>query len=397
MDVALISRQRYLDQVADFIGKDLIKVLVGQRRVGKSFILRQIRDHLVRDRGVKESEILFINKEDVAWDHVRTYQELHAVAEPYKYIFVDEIQDIEGWEKALRSLQARGGVDIYITGSNSKLLSGEFATYLSGRYVSFTVHPLTYPEFLEFHALERSPAAFDRYVRFGGLPYLRNLPPRDEAVLTYLRDVVDTVVLKDVVARHKLRNVDFLKRLLTYLARETGSIFSAKSISDYLKNQSVRISPSVVLDYLAFCQDANLIRQVGRYDIRGKRAFELKHKFFFTDVGVKNALLGGYATADVSGILENVVHMNLSARGWEVSTGEIDGKEVDFVCVRGAERRYVQVAYLLASPETRDREFASLSAIRDQYPKRVVTMDLGACGDVDGVAWTTVEEFLFSL
>lgn len=397
MNKSNISRKFYLDQIQDFIGTDLVKILIGQRRVGKSYILRQIIDYLISEKWVKTDEICYINKEDMIWDYIRWYEDLHKAISPYRYIFIDEIQDIVDWEKAIRSLQATGAHDIYITGSNSRLLSGEFASYLGGRYVSFQIYPLTYREFLEFHEIKRSTDSFQDYIHFGGLPYLKNLPLKDEVIRSYLRDIIDTIILKDIVSRHNIRNVPFFKRLITYLAKETGSIFSAKSISDYLKNQSTSISPNIILDYLSFSEEANFLHEVSRYDIKGKKTFELKHKFFFTDIGIKNALIGGYNGVDISGILENVVFIHLIANGWQVKIGEFDGKEVDFVCEKNDQTMYVQVAYLLESEETKTREFASLLAITDHHPKYVITMDQWASGNIEGVQWKGIEEFIYEL
>lgn len=263
--------------------------------------------------------------------------------------------------------------------------------------MSFRIYPLTYREFLEFHGFARSSESFNLYIHFGGLPYLKNLPLKDDVIRSYLRDIIDTIILKDIVSRHNIRNVPFFKKLITYLAKETGSIFSAKSISDYLKNQSASISPNVILEYLAFSEEANFLHEVSRYDIKGKKTFELKHKFFFTDIGIKNALIGGYSPIDVSGILENIVFMHLLANGWQVKIGEFEGKEVDFVCEKNDRVMYIQVAYLLASEETKAREFAPLLAIQDHHPKYVVTMDLNASGNIEGVQWKSIEEFVFSL
>ncbi|MBW7954709.1 ATP-binding protein [Candidatus Gracilibacteria bacterium] len=394
MNKTIILREKYLSQIKNFINKDIVKVIIGQRRVGKSYILLQIIDEIKNTLGVKKEEIIHLNKEDIAWDGIRDYNDLYNVVKDFKYIFIDEIQDIELWEKAIRSLQSSGKHDIYITGSNSNLLSSELSTFLSGRYISFQIFPLTYKEFLEFHNLQVSGENFLKYIKFGGLPYLTNLKLEEEIVYSYLKDVVNTIILKDVVARNNIRNVDFYKKLITYLSSEAGSIFSAKSISDYLKSQKISISPNIVLNYLENSINASFLNKVSRYDIKGKKIFEIKEKYYFTDIGIKNALLGGYFKIHISGILENIVFVNLIANGWEVKVGEIGDKEVDFVCEKAGNTMYIQVAYLLENDKTRNREFASLLAINDSWPKYVLSMDDEASGSIEGVKWMSIDRFL---
>ncbi len=394
MSKTIISREKYINQIKNFINKDIVKVIIGQRRVWKSYILLQIMDELKRDLWVNDKEIIYINKEDIVWDHVRDYNDLYNAVKDFRYIFIDEIQDIEFWEKAIRSLQSSWNHDIYITGSNSNLLSSELSTFLSGRYVSFQIFPLTYKEFLEFHNLQTNNESFSKYMKFWWLPYLTNLKLEEEIVYSYLKDVVNTIILKDVVARNNIRNVDFYKKLITYLSSETGSIFSAKSISDYLKSQKISLSPNIVLNYLENSLNASFLNKVSRYDIKWKKIFEIKEKYYFTDIWIKNALIGWYSKIHISWILENVVFSNLVANWWEVKVWEIGDKEVDFVCEKAWNIMYIQVAYLLESEKTRDREFASLLTINDSWPKYVLSMDDGASGSIDGVKWMNIEKFL---
>lgn len=397
MNKTYIKRTRYINKIKNFINKDIIKVFIWQRRTGKSYILFQIMDELINNLWVIEKEIIYINKEDIKWDNVKDYSDLYNAVKDYKYIFIDEIQDIVSWEKAIRSLQSSWNHDIYITWSNSNLLSTELSTLLSGRYISFNIYPLNYKEFLEFHSLISSKESFLKYIKFWGLPYLKNLTLDEEIVYSYLKDVVNTIILKDVVSRNNIRNVDFYKKLITYLASETGNIFSAKSISDYLKSQKVNMSPNIVLNYIENSINASFLKKVQRYDIKGKRLFELKEKYYFTDIWIKNSLLGTYNKIHISGILENIVFNNLESLGWEIKVWELQDKEVDFVCERDGKKMYIQVAYLLESEKTRNREFASLLAIQDSWPKYVISMDEDVSGNIEWIEWKNIDTFLLEL
>lgn len=394
MNKTIISRKKYIDSIKNFINKDIVKVIIWQRRVWKSYILLQIIDEIKNNFWAKNEEIIYINKEDIKWDNVRDYNDLYNIVKDFKYIFIDEIQDIESWEKTIRSLQSSWNHDIYITGSNSNLLSSELSTFLSGRYVSFQIFPLTYKEFLEFHNLLSSDWNFLKYIKFWWLPYLKNLKLEEEIVYSYLKDVINTIILKDVVARNNIRNVDFYKKLITYLSSETWSIFSAKSISDYLKSQKVSLSPNIVLNYLENSLNASFLNKVSRYDIKWKKIFEIKEKYYFTDIWIKNALIGWYSKIHISWVLENILFINLVANGWNVKVWEIQDKEVDFVCEKNWNIMYIQVAYLLENNKTRDREFASLLAINDSWPKYVLSMDSDASGSINWIQWMNIEKFL---
>ncbi len=382
------------------MGKNLIKVLVGQRRVGKSTLLIQLMD-LIRQQDSR-AKIIYINKELYENDALRDYKELmkavmsQTVAGTANYLFIDEVQDIGSFEKAIRSLQAKGDHDIYITGSNAFLLSGELATYLSGRYVEFKVFGLTYGEFLNFHALPDSQEAFQNYLRYGGLPYLINLELTDGVVFDYLRNIYSAILFKDVVARHNIRNVPLLESLVRYVADNAGSLLSAKSISDFLKSQRIKVTPNVILSYLGFLEQAFFVLKVSRQELRGKKIFEVGQKYYLEDLGLRHSLIG-YRTADIGKILENVVCLHLLIAGYTVHIGIYQNREIDFVCTRGDDRLYVQVAYLIADEETRRREFGNLEAINDNYPKYVVSVDEGATGNLRGIQHVHVREFLNQL
>ncbi len=289
------------------------------------------------------------------------------------YVFIDEIQDVDLFEKALRSLQSEGSYDIYCTGSNANLLSGELATYLSGRYIEIKVFSLSYAEFLTFHKLSENQESFLRYIKYGGLPYLINLELTDDVVYDYLRSVYNTILLKDVVSRYKIRNVSFLENLIGYLADNVGSLVSAKRVSDFLKSQKINISPNIVLNYLSFLANAFFVLKVSRSDVRGKKIFEVNSKYYFEDMGLRHSIVK-YNQTDINKVLENLVFMQLQILGYRVTVGQLKDKEVDFVCEKQGEKLYIQVAYMITE-ENKEREFGNLLAIQDNYPKIVVSMD----------------------
>ncbi|MCJ7541224.1 MAG: ATP-binding protein [Desulfobacterales bacterium] len=394
-----ITRQHYLDRIQPYIGKDIIKVITGQRRVGKSYLLFHIMDMVIASD--PEAQIIYINKELYEFDFIDNYSALltyiHSKAEERKnrYVFIDEIQDIDQFEKALRSLSAEGGYDIYCTGSNAGLLSGELATYLSGRYVEIKVFCLSYNEFLDFHKLENNSEALLKYVRYGGLPYLFNLKLEDDIVYDYLRNIYNTILFKDVVKRHRIRNIAFLERLTTYLADNTGSLVSAKKISDFLKSQKTNISPNVVLNYLSHLESAFFILKVRRSDIAGKKIFEIGEKYYFEDLGLRHSIIG-YRQADIGQILENLVFIHLKRSGYDVTVGRIGQKEIDFACEKKGERLYVQVAYMITDQRVHDREFGNLLGIKDNFKKIVVSMDEMTGDTFKGIGHVNIRDFLVS-
>jgi hypothetical protein len=398
MDKRVIKRKRYLDKVAPFMGKDVIKVITGQRRVGKSYLLLQIMDELKRQR-VKKESIIYINKElhefDLITDNTSLLSYIGKKAGRKKkvYLFLDEVQEIDKFEKALSSLQARGGYDIYCTGSNADLLSGELATRLSGRYVEIKVYGLSYPEFLNFHKLANDDGAFEKYIKYGGLPYLINLRLEDEIVYDYLRNIYNAILFKDVVARHRIRNVAFLESLVEYLADNTGSLVSAKKISDFLKSQKIKISPNVVLNYLSYLAGAFFVFRVPRSEIAGKKVFEIGEKYYFEDLGLRHTIIG-YKQPDINKVLENLVFLHLKMAGYDVTVGKIGDREVDFVCEKGGEKLYIQVAYLITDQKALDREFGNLLKIKDNYPKLVVSMDKMIGTKYKGIKQINIREFL---
>ena len=373
-----IERPLYIDRIKPYIGKNLIKVLTGQRRVGKSYLMMQIRD-LIRENE-PGTRIIYINKElhefSMITDNVSLleYVNRQHARKGKVALFIDEIQDIDSFEKALRDLVTRKNFDIYCTGSNARLLSGELATLLSGRYIEIRVYGLSYPEYIMFRDIKDSAETFRTYLREGGLPFLIHMGSDVHVVNEYLNTIYNTILLKDVVARYNIRNVKFMENLVLFLAGNIGSIVSARKISEYLKSQKINISIQVVIDYLGYLESSFLIHRVRRSGIMGKRIFEIGEKYFFSDTGIRN-VIAGYNPTDIHKILENVVFLHLRIAGYDVTVGSEGGREIDFIASRGGERIYVQVAYLLEKPETAEREFGNLLDIRDNFPKYVVTMD----------------------
>ena len=397
MNKTYLKRPYYLNKIRPFIGSDLIKVLVGQRRVGKSYILFQLIDEIkAKD---KKANIVYINKEENEYDAIVNYKDLIIYAEKRiiknvkNYLFIDEIQDIENFEKALRHLAAKKVFDLYCTGSNAKLLSSEIATGLSGRYIEIPIHALSYQEFLQFHHLKSSEETFLKYIRYGGLPYLINLELRDEVVYGYLQSIYNTIVLKDVVARFNIRNINFLNRLLEYVADNIGSLVSAKRISDFLKSQKTQTTPNKILDYLSYLCSSFIIREVNRADVKGKKVFEINEKYYWEDLGLRNSLVG-YHADEIGQMLENLVFLHLARLGFKINIGQLDNKEIDFVAEKEGQKIYIQVAYLISDKTVKDREFGNLLNIPDNYQKIVVSMDKLAGSDYQGVKHYQIIDFL---
>lgn len=392
-------RQMYMDRIAPYIDHNIIKVLVGQRRVGKSYILRAVADEITHRN--PDANLVTINLEDFAFSNITDAKSLHEaissqLSEGKKnYIFLDEVQEVEGFDKVIRSLNLDSGNDIYITGSNSRMLSSEIASRLAGRSMQIHVHPLTYREFLEFHSYSDSDESLATYMRFGGLPYLMHLPEQSTWA-EYLSGITDAVVYRDVVSRHSLRNSDFLQRLLRFLADNVGQIFNAKRISDYLKSQRVSTSVTGVQTYLSYLEEAFIINRARRWDIEGKRFFEIGEKFFFEDLGIRNSIVG-YRPNDIGGLMENIVFNHLAASGYNVKVGVAQqGREIDFIAEKNNEYRYIQVALSVMDDDTARREFGNLSDIPDNYEKTVVTYAESAPNTFKGIHQMSLRKFLLT-
>jgi hypothetical protein len=372
-----IRRENYGDKIRPFIDQDVIKVITGQRRVGKSCLMLQIMDDIKKKHA--DANIIYINKELHEFEYITGHKELMAyirantAGRGRNYLFIDEIQDIDRFEKALRSLQAEGKYDIYCTGSNANLLSGELATTLGGRYIEIPVFGLSYNEFLVFHKLNDDEETFFKYIKYGGLPYLIHLELNDQIVYDYLKSVYNSILLKDVVARHRIRNVHFLENLIEFLADNTGSLVSANKISEFLKSQKINMSPNIALNYLSFLQEAFFVYKVKRADITGKKIFESSYKYYFEDLGLRHSIIG-YRQADIGKALENLIFSYLKMAGYDVTVGNLQGKEIDFAAVKNGKKTYIQASYLITG-ENREREFGNLLAIQDNFPKYVISMD----------------------
>jgi len=395
----LIDRPVYTKKISPFIGKGIIKVLTGQRRVGKSCILQQLM------RVIKEKDpsanIISINMEFEEFRSIRNDEDLFGflkdkfLPKVENYLFIDEIQDIAGFENVLRSLQAKESCDIFCTGSNAKILSGELSTYLSGRYIEFHIHSLSYTEFLLFHGLESRNQSLMLYLTYGGMPYLSRLSLNDELVFEYLRNIYSTILLKDVVKREGIRNIDFLETLALYAADNIGNLFSANNISKFLKSQRTDMSTTQVISYLKSLCNAYLINKVGRIDIDGIKKFEVGDKYFFEDLGLRNCFLGFNLQRDIHKLMENAVYLHLSLLQYEVFVGKNDTKEVDFVGIRQGKKVYIQVTYLMTDEKTMDREFGNLLSIKDNYPKYVVSLDdFNKGSDEQGIRHVLLSAFL---
>lgn len=380
----MISREIYMKRIRPFINTELIKVFTGIRRSGKSVMLELVKNELKKS-GVSDKNFLCINFEQFSNSELLEAKILHKrivefqkTAEGKIYLFFDEIQEVDGWEKCINSCRVDFDCDIYITGSNAKLLSGELATYLAGRYVEFVIYPFSFAEFLEMNRQKNSQidksACFMSFLKIGGMPFLANFLGDDSAKNQYLMDIYNSVVLKDVVKRNNIRDVDTLERIIAYAFSNIGHIFSATSLSKYFKSEKRNISHDTILNYLKFCTDAFLIYKISRYDLEGKKVLTVNEKYYCADHGLREAVFGKN-TQNIDQILENIVCLELLRRNFKVFVGKKDESEIDFIAERNGVKIYVQVAYLLASEETVRREFSVYDSIKDNFPKYVVSMD----------------------
>jgi len=401
----MIIREEYFTKIDPFVCKPVIKVITGIRRSGKSSFMKMLIDRF-HESGVKKNDIIYISKELLEFDFIKNYTDLYKYIKSklpknknQKYLLIDEVQDITGWEKAVNSLLAENAADIYLTGSNSRMMSSEFATLLTGRYVVVSMFPLSFKEFLKFRNAEESgdiESEFSLYLKYGGLPGIHYLKFDDEVVFQYINSIYYTILLKDIVERHQIRDVELLEKITRFIFDNCSSITTAKKISDFLKSQHVMIGVQTVQNYISYLQDAFLINRTGRYDIKGKKHLELLDKFYFSDSGIRHSILK-YKSEDIAKLLENTVYLELLRRGYEVSVGKLDNLEIDFIAEKTNEKLYIQVCYLLASKETEDREFAPLEKIEDNYPKIVLTMDKFWGGDRNGIIRKNIIEFLLGI
>lgn len=395
----LITRKHYADKVDAWLGKEQIIVLTGQRRVGKSYILK---DFVQRHQGDSDANIIYVNKERKKFDGIKTHEDLNAYIDAlwddgkHNYLIIDEVQEVEGWEKSVRSYRMEENADVIITGINSKMLSSELSTYIGGRYQEVRIHSLSYQEFLLFHQLEDNDDALWKYINYGGLPGLIQVGLDDEELVwDYIRGVFHTVVLKDIIERQSIRNVTFMNNLLRFFADTIGKLNSLNNISKYMKSQGQDVAVRSISTYLLYYIEAYLVSSVSRYEIHGKKLLESNEKFYFGDVGLRNLIAGGERSSDIEKVVENIVYLHLLRLGYNITVGQLKVGEVDFVCTKANERKYVQVAYLIADDATEEREFGRLRNIQDNYPKYVISMTpLVKRADNGGIIHLGLREFL---
>lgn len=399
----IIVRKEYLSHIVSHLNRGMMIFLIGQRRVGKSFMLLQLRDWLIENH--TGSTVVYISKELLEFNHIGNARELYDYVSPKfsaegeNYLLIDEVQDIEGYEDALRSLHAEDRCQIVATGSNAYIFSSELSTRLGGRYIEIPIYGLSYLEFLVFHGLGDTDESLNDYLRVGGLPGLRLYNIKDEILVRdYLQGVYNTIMMRDVVAREKIRNIPFIENLSRFIADNIGKLLSNSSIVKFMKSQGEKISEALTSAYIDHLCKALIIKPVARYDIHGKKLFELISKYYFADHGIRNFLCGFNLRGSIEKIMENVVYLHLLELGYAVSVGILRAGEIDFVATRGSRTLYVQVAYLLASEETIDREFGNLARINDNYPKYVVSMDpvSGNLPEYQGIRHVHLREFLKS-
>lgn len=382
----MLKRDEYIKQIVPFIDKDVIKVLTGIRRSGKSVMLKLLMEKL-KNRGINENQFIYINFENLKYRKLKNYERLYdfilnKVDDKYKsyYIFLDEIQEVEEWERCVNSLRVDEdfNFDIYITGSNAKLLSGELSTYLAGRYIEFVVYPFSFKEFFEIMKEKNKEIdlkeAFQDYVKFGGMPFLHNLDYNFEASMQYLQDLYASIILKDITQRNNIRDTDLLERIINYVIMNIGNTFSATSISKFFKSENRKVATETILNYIKACEEAFLVYRVARNDLLGKKILNVNEKYYIADHGIREAIMENNQK-NINQVLENIVYFEMLRRGYNVKIGKVDNLEVDFVCKKNDETIYIQVSYLLASEDTKEREFSVLENIKDNYPKYVLSMD----------------------
>ena len=401
----MIKRNLYLEEIKKYINKPIIKVITGMRRSGKSMILKLIQEEL-QNIGIVKENIIYMNFESLTFMDIKDFEALykHIIEKTSDkkgkiYILLDEIQEVKGWEKAINSFLVDLDVDIYITGSNANLLSSELATYIAGRYVEIKIYPLSFQEYIDFVSEnnKENPLSLDeyfsQYMNFGGLPGIHIFNYNKEEIYQYLVDVYNSILLRDVIARNNIRDIELLERVVLYIMDNIGNTFSAKSISDFLKNQGRKLSVETIYNYLKALENAFIISKVQRYDIKGKNILETQEKYYLSDLGFRHAKLG-YQSNDISGYLENIVFLELLRRKYKVNIGKQNNKEIDFVANLRGENLYLQVTYLLASEETIEREFTPLKSIKDNYSKLVLSMDNLPESNVEGIKRKKIIDFL---
>lgn len=401
----MIYRSDYMSQLQAFKDNKIIKVVTGLRRSGKSTLLQMYRDELIAN-GVSPSQIQFINFELMKYDSVRSYGQLYEliteniVPDKKNYLFFDEIQQVNGWEKAINSLTLEYDTDIYVTGSNAYLLSSELATLISGRYVEIKMLPLSFKEYYEYYkdSEKSSEELFNAYLKYGGLPQLLSLPSDERAISSFLESIYDTIILKDVVGRNKLKDIDLLKRVFAFVCGNVGSITSTNSIAKYVAMEAkldASLRPATIGNILEMLENAFIIYKANRYDVKGKEVLKSLEKYYVADMGLKNTIVG-YNLENFGHSIENIVYLELLRRGYKVYVGKFDNKEIDFVAIKKEETRYFQVTESLADGKTQEREVAPFYAANDFYEKTIITTDKTYATNINGIKIVNLTDFLLS-
>ncbi len=400
----MVNRAIYYNKLESFIDKPLIKVITGIRRSGKSTMLKLIHDKLIAN-GINEAHIIYVNLESMKYYDIRSSKKLYDYITGLTkglgriYLFFDEIQLVENWEEAINSFLVDLDADIYITGSNSNLLSSELSTLLTGRYIQFRLYPLSYLEMIDFHKVMEDEATEKeliwQYIRRGGFPAIHITEYDEDTSYMVISDIYDSIVLRDVVGRYKIRNIELLNRIMRYVMDNVGNTFSAKSLSDYFKSQYRKVDITTVYNYIEALESSFIISKVNRYDVHGKEILKTQEKYYLADQGIQHAVFG-YRDRNISGVLENIVYNELVRRGYKVYIGKLKDKEIDFVAERKSEKLYVQVTFKMESEQTVQREFEPLLLVKDHYPKYVVSMDENFNDNIEGVKHVNLLEFISS-
>ncbi len=389
-----------MDRIFRVVDFPVIKIITGMRRTGKSTLLKLLMEHIRSDKRVDGERLVYINMELFEFSYLKNAKDLHQeISEKYKivkeklYIFLDEVQEIEEWEKAVISLFSEGIADIYITGSNAHLLSSELATLLSGRYMEFPVYSLSFVEYANFRSSQKDQELFKEFLRYGGLPGIHHGQISEEVVYQYVASIFDSILLKDVVKRNNLRNIALLEKIIYFIAHNIGSIFSAANIVKFLKKEQRTLGVETIYNYIRHLQSAFIIFKVPRFDLKGKKILEVSEKYFLGDIAIRHTLLG-YRADDINSLLENIIFLELKKRAYTVYIGKLGEKEIDFIIEKNSKKAYIQVCYLLASKETVKREFSVLQEIKDNYPKYVISMDEVWGDDFEGIKRLNLIDFL---
>jgi len=395
----LYKRDLILDKLVQSIDTPVIKVITGIRRCGKSYVLKLLMNE-IREKKGDSCNIIYMDFESLKYEEYKNYSSLYSYVigsidkDKKTYILLDEIQEVSGWENAVRSFLVDVDCDIYITGSNANLLSGELSTYLTGRYMEYSLYPLSFREYIEFNQIEDSfDESFTEYIKYGGFPALHAMPDEDDIKVQYLKGIYNSVILRDVVERNNIRDIELLERILRYIMDNIGQIFSAKRIADYLKSQGRKLGIESVYNYIRALEGAMIIYAAKRYDVKGKKVLDRMEKYFLADLGLRYGTIG-YRENDMSQILENIIYIELLRRGYSVMVGKEDESEIDFIAVKANEKMYIQVTYMLATESVIKREYGPLKRIKDSYTKLVLSMDKFPIGVTDGIQWKNIIDFL---